>query len=306
MSETEHPGDPLAPLRDLDGPAADPRFADRLEAELRVAHSRDRNVGGGPVAAGRRARSRAGDARRDRHHDCPAARRHAVGGARADRRPWCGRDPARRHPPWSTRPTGSRSSTGRPSSSPPTVRRPSTTSPSGPGPPCRSVTAPSSPTSSARQRRRPRSEVAHRATSRRPRAPPRQAPILPGRRHRHPPASTTTTAAPTSSRPGRSDDGPVDVGPDTPTDPPPEDVPPPDDSFVRPADPAPTDGVDLALRLRVVARDRNVVITWRTDGAGGHPWRTVVLRRVGDGTPDWPAADGTAVLAETEGSRPGS
>lgn len=127
-----------------------------------------------------------------------------------------------------------------------------------------------------------------------------------------PPSSTgpATTAPLPSTSTTRPDVTPTSVTP-TPTRPV-DEVEPPVDTRVEPTPETTVEPVDagvdqpeLALRLRVRPGDKGVMVVWRAEGVGERPWRTVLLRHRGRGEPAWPVVRGTSELASTDGDTPG-
>jgi len=109
--------------------------------------------------------------------------------------------------------------------------------------------------------------------------------------------TTTTTVVPSSSRPPT--DQPPDDRPDDPgrtsLPPEPRDTTPPSD------DPAPEKdiaGTDIAVALRIDARDGGILVAWNAEGLAGTDWRVVVVRTTDGSNPADPAS-GT-VVAEGE------
>ena len=118
-----------------------------------------------------------------------------------------------------------------------------------------------------------------------------------------PPGSVPSDSRPLGTEPPPGpDDPPVDEDParDTPPDLPGGADGPRDDAGVggRPVDSSPpgaTDGVDVAVALRVALRDGHVRVTWTTEGTS-EGWTALLLRTVDGSTPESP--DNAATVGE--------
>jgi len=115
-----------------------------------------------------------------------------------------------------------------------------------------------------------------------------------------PPDSRPPGSAPTDSRPAGTEPPPEPTGPggdrdparDAPQDPPSGVDGPGDDAGVngRPVDDSPagpSDGVDVAVALRVTLRDGHVRVTWTTEGTT-EGWTVLLLRTVDGSSPEGP------------------
>lgn len=89
--------------------------------------------------------------------------------------------------------------------------------------------------------------------------------------------------------------------------PPPIPAPPPADSVAPPGVP-PAAGQTLPVGLRVNrhGRTHSVKVAWSSGSSSSADWRAVVIRSTSDAPPQWPAAGATVIVGESPAGRPDS